>query len=778
MNMRWFLPGPLVDTALDWFIVSIVNHWSSSFRSGRDRNSWGCSLAHGAQSFRLTWYAAIALACAVSARAQSTRPGMGSTPYADALGTGVTFRVWSPHATTVAVRGSFNGWGSAAMAEEGTSDLWSVDVAGVTNGSQYKYFINDTYWWKDPRSRQVTFSGYDSPSANSIVYNPAAFNWAGDARLPVSSSNLVIYEMHVGSFYDPTPASGGPGKFTNAVAKLDHLAGLGINAVELLPIAEFPSDNSWGYNPADIFAVENTGYGGPDGLKTFVREAHARGIRVLLDVVHNHYGPTDLELYGFDVGQANRFYFYTNSGICCTPWGQRPNYASEGVRSYIIDNFKMWMDEYHIDGFRWDAVGGMRYYDPGHVNIPDADSLIQYINNTEIRANRPGVISIAEDEAFGQGFHGEWDRGFGDLLIGQVVEGTDANRNMTALWNAMNGNGFFRVAYTETHDLVGNLNGSGAQRLPKRIQPTDPAGYFARKRSMLAAAVLMTMPATPMLFMGQEMLENAQFSDSTPLDWTHATTYSKVVNFYRDLIHLRRNLDGVSLGLTGPNVTSHVVQDDNPWKLLAFHRWGAGADDQVMVIMNFTANPIPSYVFSGWPADGNWYVNLNSDWTTYGSDFGNNGSAVVTVSGGSGQVAVGPYSVLVLSRQALPGLDSDGDGLLNGWEQQYFGNPLSGIATADDDLDGANNLQEQAAGTNPKLASSALRFIHTSATNGTVTLHWTGGESARQIVQQASALTGTWNAIFTNVPPTSITNSLTIPLQPTAASFFRIGIIP
>ncbi len=281
-----------------------------------------------------------------------------------------------------------------------------------------------------------------------------------------------------------------------------------------------------------------------------------------------------------------------------------------------------------------------------------------------------------------------------------------------------------------------------------------------------------------MLFMGQELLEDEQFADNNPLDWTHATTCANVVNFYRDLIHLRRNLDGVSLGLTGPNVSSHVVRNDAPWKLLAFHRWGAGADDQVMAVMNFTANLIPSYVVSGWPGDGNWFVNLNSDWITYGADFGNPGSAVVNVSGGSGQVAVGPYSVWVLSCQALPGLNSDGDGLLNGWEQQYFGNPLSGIATADDDLDGAINLQEQAAGTNPNLARSALRFTHISATNGAVTLRWTGGESARQVVQQANAATGTWTAILTNGPPTSITNSLTIPLSPAAASFFRIGIVP
>lgn len=735
----------------------------------------GWDFIRDTKTLQLAGYAAAALAWAAASQAQSTRPGLGATPYADALGTGVTFRVWAPNATSVAVPGSFNGWNPSAsfLVPEGSSGIWSGDLPAARTGDQYKYHLNQSLWKRDPRGRKVEHS-----AGNSIVYDPNAFNWAGDTRLPVNQSDLVIYELHIGTFHDPTPASGGPGKFTDAIAQLDQLAQLGVNAVELLPLAEFAGDYSWGYNPADPYAVENTGYGGPDGLKSFVKAAHARGIHVLLDVVHNHYGPSDLDLWGFDIATTPGIYFYSAAGICCTPWGQRPNYSSPGVRSYIIDNFKMWMDEYHIDGFRWDAVGGMRYYDPGHVGIPEADSLIQYINNTEIRANRPGVISLAEDEAFGQGFHGEWDRGFGDVLISQVVAAADADRNMSTLWNAINRTGFFRVAYTETHDLVGNLNGPGAQRLPTRIQPADPGGYHARKRSMLAAAVILTMPAIPMLFMGQEMLETEPFAADNPLDWTRAVTCSNVVHFYRDLIHLRRNLDGVSLGLTGPNVSRHAVRDDTPWKLLAFHRWGAGADDQVMVIMNFTANPIPSYALNGWPADGYWYVHLNSDSTIYGADFGNFGSAVVKVSDGSGQVAVGPYSVLVLSRQALPGLDSDRDGLLNGWEQQYFGNPLDGIAAADDDLDGVTNLQEQTADTHPKLACSVLRFTRLGATNGTVTLHWTGGESARQIVRQASAATGPWTAIFTNVPPTSITNSLSLPLPMVTGSFFRIGIFP
>jgi len=702
--------------------------------------------------------------------AQSSRPGMGATPYADAGGTGVTFRVWAPHATNLSVRGSFNGWAATAMVEEGDSDLWSVDVPGAGHGNEYKYHVNNTYWWKDPRSRKVTFSGYDTPGANSIVYDPNLFDWGSDARLGVVQSDLVIYEMHIGSFYDP-PGGGSPGKFGDAIARLDYLAGLGVNAIELLPVAEFPGNQSWGYNPADIFAVENAGYGGPDGLKSLVKAAHEHGIRVLLDVVHNHWGPSDFELHGFDVGPTSRFYVYTAEGLCCSPWGDRPNYASEGVRSFIIDNFKMWMDEYHIDGFRWDAVGAMRHYDPGHVAIPEADSLIQYINATSIHSERPGVISIAEDDAGGVGFDGEWDRGFGDNLIEQVVQANDADRDMDKLWyggggwGGMNGSGFFRVVYTETHDLVGNLNGAGAQRLPKRIDPGTPESYWARKRSMLAAAAVLTMPGIPMLFMGQEMLAVDQFTDSAALDWSRADTYSPVVEFYRDLIHLRRNLDGVSLGLTGPNVTGHVVRNDPPWKLLAFHRWGAGADDQVMVVMNFTASSIGHYQIDGWPADGTWYVNLNSDWTRYGADFGNQGSSVVNVSGGSGAVALAPYSVLILSRQALPSLDSDGDGLLNGWEQDHFGDPLVADASNDDDLDGASNLVEQGADTDPLSDESVLKLIGVEASDSLLTLTWQGGVNARQVIQITGSLDGGWTNLYTNLPPTELTNSWATPFD-------------
>ena len=261
---------------------------------------------------------------------QSSRPGIGAIPYADANGTGVTFRVWAPTATNVTVPGSFNGWNTTShpLAKETGTSYWSRDVSTARAGNEYKFYLNKFLWKRDPRGRKVVNS-----SGNSIVYDPSAFAWAGDSRLPVTASNTIIYELHIGAFYDSTPSSGGPGKFTDAITKLDYLTNLGINTIEVMPISEFPGDNSWGYNPADIFAAENTGYGGPDGFKAFVKAAHQRGLRILLDVVHNHYGPSDLDLYSFDAGTGPGAYFYTAANICCNQWGSRPNFASDGVHA-------------------------------------------------------------------------------------------------------------------------------------------------------------------------------------------------------------------------------------------------------------------------------------------------------------------------------------------------------------------------------------------------------------------------------------------------------------
>ncbi|HEX4932612.1 MAG TPA: alpha-amylase family glycosyl hydrolase, partial [Gemmatimonadaceae bacterium] len=256
-------------------------------------------------------------------RTRSTwRPGMGAVPHDG----GTTFRVWAPHATAVFVTGAFDDWAGDATPMhpdgDGSSGSWSVDVPGVGPGAEYRFTLrtpDGDLSRIDPYARQVT-----SSVGNAVVYDPDAFDWGDDDYRAPTWDDLVIYEMHVGTF----AATGDQrGTFDAARERLPYLKELGVSAVEVMPPFEFAGDISWGYNPSHLFAIES-GYGGPDALKRFVRDAHALGIAVLVDVVYNHLGPSDLDLWRFDgwfQNDGGGIYFY-NDWRARTPWGDtRPD---------------------------------------------------------------------------------------------------------------------------------------------------------------------------------------------------------------------------------------------------------------------------------------------------------------------------------------------------------------------------------------------------------------------------------------------------------------------
>jgi hypothetical protein len=164
------------------------------------------------------------------------------------------------------------------------------------------------------------------------------------------------------------------------------------------------------------------------------------------------------------------------------------------------------------------------------------------------------------------------------------------------------------------------------------------------------------------------------------------------------------------------------------------------------------------------PASGTWYANFNSDAAAYGADYGDFGSRLVEASP-TALVDVAPYSALILSREAHPGLDADGDGLPNGWEQDHFGGPTNGVASLDSDHDGANNLEEYLADTAPGRSNSVLRIQSIRRNNDDVVVQWQGGEAARQVVTRVQTLDQTWQPVYTNQPPTGITNELVLPMQ-------------
>jgi 1,4-alpha-glucan branching enzyme len=600
-----------------------------------------------------------------SATAPPAPPGMGATVHAG----GTCFRVWAPNAQAVSVKGDFNGWDDTVHPlQRDDSGHWAIDIPGVGAGAGYTFHLVGADGQArdriDPQARQVTNS-----VGVGLVVDPAAFDWQGDAYTLPSHDQLVIYELHVGSFNAPEP--GQPGNFDTVMARLDHLQQLGVNVVQLMPVAEFAGDYSWGYNPAHPFAVE-TAYGGPDGLKTLVREAHRRGIGVVLDVVYNHFGPSDLDLWQFDGWQQDGkggIYFY-NDHRSSTPWGDtRPDYGRPEVRQFIRDNALMWLRDYHLDGLRLDMTLYMRSIGgAGDDDLPDAWALMQWLN-AEVRQHHPHAITIAEDlrdhagitaapDEGGAGFHAQWDARFVHPVRALVITPDDAQRSMAALREALlfryNGDAFRRVVYSESHDEVAN----GQARVPQEIAPDDPGNWVARKRSTLAAALALTAPGIPMLFQGQEFLQAAWFRDDVPLNWAQCEDFRGIVQLYRDLIALRLNRAGHSAGLTGQGcAVTHENEADN---LLVIHRWrDGGPGDDVVVVVNLSAQPQENYAI-GLPAAGRWCVRLNSDAQAYADDFGNAGPAELTADaiGRDGQPAqavlsMAPYSVLVLSQPAL-----------------------------------------------------------------------------------------------------------------------------
>jgi 1,4-alpha-glucan branching enzyme len=204
------------------------------------------------------------------------------------------------------------------------------------------------------------------------------------------------------------------------------------------------------------------------------------------------------------------------------------------------------------------------------------------------------------------------------------------------------------VVFLESHDVVGDLN--GGVRLVTAIDPVTPSSYRARKLSTLGAAVSLTAPGVPMIFQGQEMLENQSFDSGLSVAWSKTNTYSYIVQFYRDLISARRNLNGCTPGLEGDQYGT--LQVDNLNKLFAFNRWKSAAPSQDAVVIAHFANTTLNNYPLNFPSAGNWYVQFNSDSTNYGPDYGNIGSSVVTAVGNpaTASINIGPYSSLILSQ--------------------------------------------------------------------------------------------------------------------------------
>ncbi len=549
------------------------------------------------------------------------------------LDEGCAFRVWAPHADAVSVVGSFNDWNPAAdpLDSEGNGH-WAVVVAAAKPGDQYGFVVrrgDESFSRPDPRARKMTHS-----SGSSVIWraDPAA---KGPEFTPPTLDQAVIYEMHIGTFAgDATGDDPSPGTFAEAAKRLPYLRDLGINVIEIMPVAEFAGDFSWGYNPAHPFAVESA-YGGPEGLVDFIRQAHEHGIAVVVDVVYNHFGPDDLSLWRFDgwhEGDYGGIYFY-NDIRASTPWGEsRPDYGRPEVRDYLRDNARMWLEEFGADGLRWDMSLYVRTRQgkPSDAEdwLHDGWSLMQDINR-ELHEAFPGRIFIAEDlqhesaitqpiEAGGAGFDAQWCASFVHPIRSALIDDLSAEDRLGAIRDALehrfDDDAFNRIVYTESHDEVAN----GSARVPHEISPDSAGDWLPRKQALLGAIFVMTAPGVPMLFQGQEFLEDGWVRDHVPLDWKKLERFPGIHRCVQDLIALRRNAHGHTAGLAGQHIAVHHL--DERHQVIGFRRWREGGDD-VLVLVNLGAAPARA-VTCGVPEAGVWRVRFNSDARCYSDDFG------------------------------------------------------------------------------------------------------------------------------------------------------------
>lgn len=430
-------------------------------------------------------------------------------------GKGVRFKVWAPFAKDVAVKITAPQERIFPLAPT-LSGYFEGFVDGLAADSRYLYVLDHDKARPDPASRYQP-DGVHGPSA---VVDPYAFHWTDRGWRGVALQDYVIYELHVGTFTEA-------GTFDAIIPRLHYLRqDVGITAVELMPVAQFPGARNWGYDGAYPFAPQNS-YGGPAGLKRLINACHEEGLAVVLDVVYNHLGPEGNYLHDYGPYFTDRYR---------TPWGQAINYDgrdSDPVRRYVISNALYWITEYHVDALRLDAIHGIFDFSAKHV----LQELAEALHGEAVRLHRP-VQVIAESDLNdtrvikpatfgGHGCDAQWNDDFHHALrVVLTKENQGYYQDFTGMADLVQAiqQGFvytgryseFRrrrhghsselvmpsqfVVFSQNHDQVGNR--ADGERLSTQLS-LDPLKS--------AAALVLLSPNIPLLFMGEEYGERAPF---------------------------------------------------------------------------------------------------------------------------------------------------------------------------------------------------------------------------------------------------------------------------
>ncbi len=556
---------------------------------------------------------------------------------------GTSFAVWAPNAESVHVVGDFNGWNRTAtpLRPRGSSGLWEGVVEGVGHGAIYKYHVaSRVAGYRVDKADPFAFHAETPPRTGSVIWDLEGFRWDDAAWLAARAgrrqlaSPMSVYELHVGSWMRVPEEGGRSLTYRELAPRLaEHVSRLGFTHVELMPVMEHPYAPSWGYQTTGYFAPTSR-FGTPQDFMALVDHLHRQGIGVLLDWVPSHF-PTDEHALGYFDG--THLYEHADARLGFHPdWKSAIfNYGRDEVRSFLLSSAAFWLDVFHADGLRVDAVASMLYLDysraegewipneyGGNENL-EAVRLLRDLN-TATYADFPGAEVIAEESTAwpgvskpvdwgGLGFGFKWDMGWMHDTLGYMALEPIHRRYHQ-------GQITFRALYAFSenyvlplsHDEVVHGKGSLLARMPG-----DAWQQFANLR--LLYGYMWAQPGKKLLFMGGEFGQGAEWSHESSLDWhqLELPPHAGVQRWLADLNEVMAANGALHERDCVPEGFEWVDASDAAASVLSFLRHGHAADEVVLAAFNFTPVPRSAYRL-GVPLPGRWVELACSDRTEYG----------------------------------------------------------------------------------------------------------------------------------------------------------------
>ena len=590
---------------------------------------------------------------------------------------GTRFSVWAPNAKRVSVVGDFNAWDGRRhiMRTCGQTGVWELFVPDVSDGHPYKYEIVGQDGKVLPlKADPVGFGSQHPPETASIVRDIDGYGWKDKSwmqsreQVQKTDAPISIYEVHLGSWKRIWNENGRPLSYNEAAHDLvNYVREMGFTHIELMPISEFPFDGSWGYQPIGLYAP-SIRFGPPHEFRALVDSAHNAGLGILLDWVPGHF-PSDA--HGLAQFDGTHLYEHADpkEGFH-QDWNTLiPNYGRAEVANYLSANALYWLEEYHLDGLRVDAVASMLYRDysrkegewipnkfGGRENLEAIDLLKRV--NTLAYAENPGIMTVAEEstsfpkvstpvDAGGLGFGYKWNMGWmNDTLVYIEMDPIHRKYHHDEMTRGITYSFSENFILPISHDEVVHGKGSMLEKMPG-----NEWEKFANLRAYYA--FMWGHPGKKLLFMGCEFAQPAEWNHDAQLDWDAAQKplHKGIQNLVRDLNNLYRNTSALHVKDCTHDGFEWINCNDAENSTLSFVRHGNAGDPPVVVVCNFT--PIERTHFKiGVPETGHWSEVLNSDAENYGGENrGNLGGVNADDAGWHGQkasisITLPPLSVL------------------------------------------------------------------------------------------------------------------------------------